>query len=108
MRLQILGFFCSSLLLLACAGPAAIAPGDVQVTKSVDQKKCVSVGVIEERFEGSSEGDDLKNQLLAEVKKRAAKLRATHLVFTAEEYDESYAFAKAEAYRCKKVAPATD
>ncbi len=90
-----------SLLLVSCAGPAAVAPADLRVRQSVDQKKCVSVGIIEERFESGSEGEDLKEQIQAEVKKRAAKLRATDLVFTAEEYDESYAYAKAEAYRCK-------
>ena len=100
MRPLISGFLCSSLLLAACAGPAAVAPSELKVTKTIDQKKCVSVGVIEERFEASSQEEDLKEQVRAEVKKRAAKLRATHLVFTAEEYDESYAFAKAEAYRC--------
>ena len=92
----------SSLLLISCAGPAALAPSDIQVSKAVDPKKCESAGVIEERIESPSQGEELKAEIHAEVKKRAAKLRATHLVFTAEEYDPSYAFAKAEAYRCKK------
>ncbi len=89
------------LLFVACAGPAAVAPSDLRVRTRIDQKKCVSVGVIEERIESPSEGEELKEQIHEEVKKRAAKLRATDLVFTAEEYDPSYAFAKAEAYRCK-------
>lgn len=92
----------SSIVLMSCAGPAAVASSDVRVTTAIDQKKCVSVGVIEERIESASEGEELKSEIRAEVKKRAAKLRATDLVFTAEEYDPSYAFAKAEAYRCKK------
>ena len=91
----------SSIVLLSCAGPAAVTPADVMVTKTINQAKCVSVGVIEERFESPSQGEELKAEIRAEVKKRAAKLRATHLIFTAEEYDDSYAFAKAEAYRCK-------
>jgi hypothetical protein len=64
--------------------------------------QCESAGVIEERIESPSDTEGLKEQIREEVKRRAAKLRATDLVFTAEEYDESYAFAKAEAYRCKK------
>ena len=98
MRLLLL----ATLLLFACAGPVAQKPGDLRVAQSVDQKRCVSVGVIEERIESASEGEELKEVIRAEVKKRAAKLRATDLVFVAEEYDPSYAFAKAEAYRCKR------
>lgn len=94
--------FLSSVLLLSCAGPAALTPGEIQVSKAVDPKKCESAGVIEERIEAPSEGEELKAEIRAEVRRRAAELRATHLVFTAEEYDPSYAFAKAEAYRCKK------
>ena len=91
----------SSIVLLACAGPAAQNPGDIRVTTTIDQKRCVSVGVIEERIESPSEGENLKEDIRAEIRKRAAKLRATDLVFVTEEYDASYAFAKAEAYRCK-------
>lgn len=87
---------------MSCAGPAAVTSADVKIAEAIDQDKCVSVGIIEERIESASEGEELKTEIRAEVKKRAAKLRATDLVFTAEEYDASYAFAKAEAYRCKK------
>jgi hypothetical protein len=79
-----------------------VTSADVKIAEAIDQDKCVSVGIIEERIESASEGEELKTEIRAEVKKRAAKLRATDLVFTAEEYDASYAFAKAEAYRCKK------
>ena len=98
MRLVLL----TSIFLFACAGPAAQSPSEVRVTKTIDQKHCVSVGVIEERIEAPSEGEELKEAIRAEVRKRAARLRATDLVFTTEEYDASYAFAKAEAYRCKR------
>ena len=98
MRSQLL---VSVLLTAACAGPAAVKSGDVRLRTADKVTNCESVGVIEERIESPSETEGLKEQLRTEVRRRAAKLRATDLVFTAEEYDASYAFAKAEAYKCK-------
>jgi hypothetical protein len=92
----------TALLLAACAGPAAVYTGPLRISTMAQVAKCESAGVIEERIESPSDSEGLKEQIRGEVKKRAVKLHATDLVFTAEEYDESYAFAKAEAYICKK------
>ena len=94
-----------SLLLLFlsfnCAGPATVAAGDIQIAEATGVKSCESVGVIEERVESPSDIGQLKERIREQVKERAEKLRATHLVFLVEETDESYGFAKAEAFRCK-------
>lgn len=90
------------LLLVACSAPAAVYKGPLRISTIEQVAKCESAGVIEERIESPTDPEGLKEQIRDEVKKRAAKLHATDLVFTAEEYDESYAFAKAEAYICKK------
>ena len=97
-----------ALLLAACSAPAAYS-GPLRISTMEKVEKCESAGVIEERIESPTDPADrdaleqeLKGQVRDEVKKGAAKLHATDLVFTAEEYDESYAFARAEAYICKK------
>jgi hypothetical protein len=90
------------LAVVACAAPVTTSAGDIQTADASKMKSCVSVGVIEERVESPSDVETLREQIRDQVRERAAKLRATHLVFHAEETDESYGFAKAEAFRCKR------
>ena len=82
--------------------PTVVSPADIRISESVKRSQCEAVGDIEERIESPTPSDDLKQQVRQSIRERAAELRATDLVFQVEESDQSYAFAKAEAYRCKR------
>ncbi len=92
----------SFLALIACSGPTKIAAGDIKIAQANSMKACVSVGIIEERVESPTDVETLREQIRSQVKERAEKLRATHLVLLAEESDDSYGYARAEAFRCKR------
>ncbi|MBT8491690.1 MAG: hypothetical protein KJO07_01410 [Deltaproteobacteria bacterium] len=64
--------------------------------------RCTQVGVIEERIESPTPEPKLGDQLRQAVHERASRLGATDVVYQKRESDESYAYARAEAYRCER------
>lgn len=93
----------SLLLFSAACATTSTTPGPLRVhTDARPIASCIALGVIEERIESVSELDDPKAQVQQAVRERAAKLGASDLVITADESDATYAYARAEAYRCKR------
>lgn len=93
--------FAGPLVLVACTS-ATVAPRTLRISTGEAVARCESVGVIDERIESPLEREELKTEVRAALRERATKLKATDLVVRKEEYEDGYAHATAEAFRCKK------